>query len=67
MKKRSNASHSDAPVRGSSDALAHTQSTPRYEADDGPLSDEQLANIREMVPQGRFKAKPGKSLLDLQP
>ncbi|HEY6720167.1 MAG TPA: hypothetical protein VI363_00895 [Burkholderiales bacterium] len=30
------------------------QTLPRYEPDDGPLTDEQMAAIRKLVPQGRF-------------
>jgi len=47
------------------DAAVPSGSVPTYEPDDGPLSDEQLAQIRKMVPQGRFKAKVGRSLFDL--
>ena len=36
------------------------QTLPRYEPDDGPLTDEQMAAIRKLVPQGRFK--PSKRL-----
>ena len=36
------------------------QTLPRYEADNGPLSNEQLAAIDKLVPQGRLK--PSKSL-----
>lgn len=36
------------------------QALPRYEADDGPLSVEQLAAIDRLVPQGRLK--PAKRL-----
>lgn len=32
------------------------QALPRYEADDGPLTAEQLAAIDKLVPQGRLKA-----------
>jgi len=32
------------------------QTLPRYEADNGPLSAEQLAAIGKLVPQGRLKA-----------
>jgi hypothetical protein len=32
------------------------QTLPRYEADNGPLSAEQLAAISKLVPQGRLKA-----------
>ena len=66
MKKSSIPPHGNTPARGSKDAVAHTRSIPHYEADDGPLTDEQMAQIRKMVPQGRFKAKPGKSLFDLK-
>ena len=30
------------------------QTLPRYEPDDGPLTDEQMAAIRKLVPQHRF-------------
>jgi hypothetical protein len=36
------------------------QTLPRYEADDGPLTPEQLAAIDKVVPQGRLK--PAKRL-----
>ena len=32
------------------------QTLPRYEADNGPLTDRQLAAIDKLVPQGRLKA-----------
>ena len=37
-------------------ALAHfaRQNLPAYEADDGPLTDEQMKRIRELVPQTGF-------------
>jgi len=36
------------------------QTLPRYEADNGPLTAEQLAAIDKLVPQGRIK--PAKRL-----
>ena len=35
------------------------QTLPGYEADNGPLSAEQLAAIGKLVPQGRLKASKG--------
>ena len=33
------------------------QTLPRYEADNGPLTDEQMEAIRRLQPQGRMKVK----------
>ncbi len=40
-------------------ALAHfaAQTLPRYEMDDGPLTDEQMAEIERLQPSGRMKVK----------
>ena len=40
-------------------ALAHLakQTLPRYEIDNGPLTDEQMGEIRRLQPAGRMKAR----------
>jgi len=40
-------------------ALAHfaAQTLPRYEMDDGPLTDKQMAEIERLQPSGRMKVK----------
>ena len=49
----------DISIPTHSESLSHTQipkiALPRYEADNGPLTAEQLAAIDKLVPQGRLR------------